>query len=111
MSDGISFISDDKIEKDIKKILSQTNYTEEIAKEKLKQFNYDFMSVLKDYMGITNKKENKSVNSINQEIYRQFRYNLDSSMRQYRESHPIDLEQVVTNLKESDEREKIKLTN
>jgi hypothetical protein len=111
MSDRISFISNDKIEEDIKKILSQTNYTEETAKEKLKQFNYDLMSVLKDYMGIPNKKETKSVNSINQEIYRQFRYNLDSSMRQYRESHPIDLEQVVTNLKESDEREKTKLTN
>jgi hypothetical protein len=109
MSDGISFISNDNIEEDVKKILKQTNYTEEIAKEKLKQFNYDFMSVLKDYMGIPSKKDTKSVNSINQEIYRQFRYNLDSSMRQYRESHPIDLEQVITNLKESDEREKTKL--
>jgi hypothetical protein len=29
-------------------------------------------------------------------------------MKEYREKHPIDLNQVITNLRESDEREKYK---
>ena len=56
MADGISFFSNDEIDQHIKKVISQTNYTEEEAKEKLKLFNCDYMRVIKDYMGITEKK-------------------------------------------------------
>ena len=93
----------------IQKIMAQTTYSEEIAKEKLRQFNGDFMKVLKDYMGIKVEKEpNTKVKSVNQEIYRQIRHTLDNSMRQYREEHPIDIEQVTHNLKESEDRENAK---
>jgi gas vesicle protein len=95
-------------EKYITHIMSQTNYTEEIAREKLIEFNGDFMQVLKDYMGIPNKKENAQIKSINQEIYKQIRHSLDQTMKDYRDKNPINIDQVKTNLQESEERLKDK---
>jgi hypothetical protein len=72
MSDGISFFNNDDLDKHIKIVMSQTNYTQEQTIEKLKLFNCDYMCVLKDYMGISEKKEEK-IKSANQEIYKQIR--------------------------------------
>jgi hypothetical protein len=109
-TNDISFISNDEISILVNKVLAQTNYTEEIAKTKLQEFNYDLMRVLKDYMGIPEKKTDSGtkIKSINQEIYKQIRHTLDSSMREYREKNPVNIEQVVTNLSESEENEKNK---
>jgi hypothetical protein len=111
MSDGISFFSNDDLEIHLEKVMSQTNYTKEEAIEKLKLFNCDYMRVLKDYMGIPEKKEEPKIKSVNQEIYKQIRLKLDRSMKEYREKNPIDIEQVVTNFQESEEREKLKIKN
>ena len=108
MSDGISFFNNDDVDKYVDKVMSQTNYTEEEARAKLEIFNGDYMRVLRDYLGIPEKKE-VIAKSMNQEIYRQIRTRLDNSMKVYREKNPIDMEQVVTNLKESEEREKKKI--
>jgi septum formation topological specificity factor MinE len=70
------------IEEKVQIILRQTNYSSELAMEKLKEMNYDHLLVIKDYFGITEKKA-LPITSINQEIYRQFRYKLDSNMRDY----------------------------
>ncbi len=105
MSDGISFFNNDDVDKYVKIVMTQTNYTEEEARQKLQLFNCDYMRVLKDYMGIPEKKEVKA-KSLNQEIYKQIRTKLDSSMKEYREKNPINMEQVVTNLQESEERER-----
>jgi hypothetical protein len=88
--------------------MSQTNYSEDVAREKLKECNNDFMKVLKDYMGIPEKKINTQMKSINQEIYKQIRHSLDQTMKEYRDKNPIDIDQVKTNLQESEEREKDK---
>lgn len=101
-------ISNENIDELVKKIMSQTTYTEEIAKKKLEEFNYDFMRVLKDYMGISEKPQNHKVKSINQEIYKQIRQNLDASMTEYRNKNPIDINQATQNLRESEERQKAK---
>ena len=108
MSDGISFFSNDDLNVHVKKVISQTNYTEEEALEKLKLFNCDYLRVIKDYMGIPEKKELPKVKSVNQEIYKQIRTRLDQSMKEYREKNPIDIAQVITNFQESEEREKSK---
>ena len=100
----ITFISNEDIEKNIKIILTQTNYDETVAREKLKEFNYDYMKVIRNYMGISEKKQTNKVNSINQEIYRQIRHNLDSGMKNYREQNPINIEQVINNFIEADEK-------
>ena len=91
-------------------MLSQTNYNEEEAREKLKLFNCDYMKVIREYMGIPDKKA-KKVKSVNQEIFRQIRTKLDSSMKEYREKNPIDINQIIDNFNESDKREKNKIQN
>jgi hypothetical protein len=48
-------------EKYVKHIMSQTNYSEEVARAKLNEFNNDFMMVLKDYMGIPIKKDTNKI--------------------------------------------------
>ncbi len=102
-------MNNDKINSLVAKVLAQTNYTEELAKIKLQEFNYDLIRVLKDYMGIPEKKTSGTqIKSINQEIYRQIRHTLDSSMKEYRDKNPVNIEQVVTNLTESEENEKAK---
>jgi hypothetical protein len=84
MADNISFVETDKIDDNVQIILRQTDYTEEIAKEKLKEFNYDHMAVIRSYFGIPEKKP-QTVKSVNQEIYKQLRHRLDGNMRNYQE--------------------------
>ena len=98
----------DEIDEYLKHIMTQTNYSEEVARSKLHEFNNDFMMVLKEYMGIPIKKDTNKIKSVNQEIYKQIRYNLDQTMKDYREKNPVNIEQVITNLQESEEREKDK---
>ena len=56
MADNISFVETEKIDENVQIILRQTDYTEEIAKEKLKEFNYDHLAVIRAYFGIAEKK-------------------------------------------------------
>jgi Tfp pilus assembly PilM family ATPase len=100
MSDGISFFSNDDLNKHVKNVMSQTNYTEEQAIEKLKLFNCDYIRVIKDYMGIPEKKKERNVKSVNQEIFRQIRTKLDNTMKEYRETHPTDMDQILRNFQE-----------
>jgi len=110
MEDGIKFFNNDDLELHVEKVMSQTNYTKEEAIEKLKLFNCDYMRVLKDYMGIPEKK-NCKIKSINQEIYKQIRFKLDNTMREYREKNPIKIDEVINNFQESEERERLKIKN
>ena len=48
------------------------------------------MKVIKEYMGITEKKE-PPVKSVNQEIYRQMRFKLDASMSEYNQKQELSL--------------------
>jgi len=66
-------------------IMRQTDYTDEIAREKLELFQNDPIKVIQDYMGITEKKA--PIKSLNQEIYRQLRTRLDDSIRGYNAKH------------------------
>lgn len=87
MSD-ISFIETADIDNKIEIIIRQTNYTKKEAENKLKLFNYDEISVIKDYIGVKpNNNQDTSSTTLNQQIYKQIRSKLDNSMRLYRESH------------------------
>jgi hypothetical protein len=77
----ISLIETEQIAEKIQIILRQTDYTEEKAIEKLKEHNYDELNVIRSYFGVIEKKQ--PIKSINQEIYKQIRYRLDSNMREY----------------------------
>ena len=82
MGDNISLVETDQIEDKVQKILRQTDYSEEIAREKLKEYGFDEIATIKAYLGIGEKKTTQ-IKSVNQEIYKQLRYKLDSNMRDY----------------------------
>ena len=82
MSDNISLVETSEIEDKVSKILRQTNYTNEETREKLKDYNYNEIAVIKAYLGIGEKK-NAEITSVNQEIYKQIRHKLDANMRDY----------------------------
>jgi hypothetical protein len=100
-TDGMVFFSNDDMTENIKKVIMFTNYTEEEATEKLKQYNCDYMLVIREYMGINKKKEEK-IGSVNQEIFKQIRHKLDKSMETYRQKNPININQVISNFQESE---------
>ena len=71
-----TLLSEEKIIELIGMIQRQTNYDEFIAREKLIEMNYEPIRVIKDYLGIVEKKT-PPIKSVNQEIYRQMRSQLD----------------------------------
>jgi len=82
MSDNISLVETDQIDEKIQKIMRQTDYSENVAREKLKEYNFDEIATIKAYLGITEKKA-LPVKSVNQEIYKQLRSRLNSNMKDY----------------------------
>jgi hypothetical protein len=72
------------IHEKIEKIMRQTDYTHDVAREKLIEHGYDEIAIIKSYLGVT-EKPNTKIMSINQEIYKQLRYKLDSNMRDYKD--------------------------
>ena len=72
------------MDEDIHFIMRQTNYTLEETREKLVVHNNNRLDVIKEYMGIPIQKTNPQIKSLNQEIYKQLRYKLDSNMEDYK---------------------------
>jgi hypothetical protein len=83
--DNISLVETDLIDDKVNMIIRQTDYTEEKAIEKLRQFGFNEISVIKDYMGITEKKAPVKIASVNQAIYKQLRTYLNGAMSDYHE--------------------------
>ena len=71
---SVNIIQEIDTEKLLKTITMQTDYTKEIALEKLKEFDYDCMAVIRSYLGTNNKKEKSK--SLNQQIYSEIRNHL-----------------------------------
>jgi len=57
-------------------IVSQTNYTPEEASELLEKYNGDYMTVIRNYLGVQSPKP-KPIVSVNQEIYKMLRKQVD----------------------------------
>ena len=70
-----SVVNLDKENELIQMIMRQTDYTEDIAREKLIEYNYNSLLVIKKYMGLDDKPK-ETIKSVNQEIYKQLRYKL-----------------------------------
>ena len=64
-------------------VLRQTDYTKEEAKVQLEKYNYNYIDLLKNYMGIE-KKEEKVCATTNQERYRLIREAMDDKEEKYR---------------------------
>ena len=82
MENKMSLVETTEIPEKIQIILRQTNYTPEEANEKLKEYNFNEIAVIKAYLGIVDKKKIMQ-KTLNQEIYTQLRYRLDTNMRDY----------------------------
>tara|TARA_Y100000816_G_C26059972_1_gene556486 strand:+ start:518 stop:895 length:378 start_codon:yes stop_codon:yes gene_type:complete len=68
----------------IQVVTRQTTLSYDEAKELLENNNYDYMKVIKESIGIKNKKEVDEAKSVNQEIYKQIRGLMDDSSKTYR---------------------------
>ena len=81
MSSNTQKISEDKqaeiLHKMINMVQRQTDYTYDEAKEHLEKNDWDYNIVIRKYMGIPEKKEEKK--TLNQEIFNQIRKKMDSA--------------------------------
>jgi uncharacterized protein (DUF362 family) len=65
-------------------VLRQTTYDKETALLKLKEHNNDYMQVIKEFMGIKPKKEERCA-YVSQERYKIIRHELDAACKSYRD--------------------------
>ena len=91
------------INAEIEIIMKQTTYTYEEAYDKLSFHDYDKEKVIREYLGIVPKSKTTPIKSINQEIYKQIRTELDTAMAIYNKKNPINIEHAISNLQESEE--------
>jgi hypothetical protein len=87
----------------IEMLMRQTIYTREEAEMKLRQFDGNVENAIKDYLGIPLSKPSDKLHP-HQEVFRQIRYKMDSSMQEYREKNPLDMNQVIQNFQESESK-------
>lgn len=80
----------ERLDKIVKLVKNQTDYTDDEIHQQLEQHNYDYLEVIRNYMGITEKtssyKMYNSINnnsSVNQKIYYNIRNFMDNNVKQY----------------------------
>ena len=88
---------ENKILEKISIIVRQTDYTEEIAREKLLEAEMDHISVIKKFLGVTEKPPTK-INSIQQQIYTEIRHRLDYSIKDFNLKQEKKIENDIKNL-------------
>lgn len=89
---------DKRQEKVIELIKNQTDYTEEKIMEKLKYWNNDYLSVIKEYLNpsFMEKKRDKPV-STNQKMMKEIRKFMDVSSRAYiNQKKETDMDRLKT---------------
>lgn len=80
----------ERLDKMVKLVKTQTNLTDEEICKKLEKYNYNYLEVIRDYMGITENNSSyikyNSINdkaSVNQKIYSNIRNFMDNNVKQY----------------------------
>ena len=91
--DKITFVCKTDMSEKVQMIIRQTDYDQETAEQKLAEHHDDPIKVIKAYLGITEKKA--PIKSVNQEIYRQLRYKLDSSVKEFNQKQYEKLEKEI----------------
>lgn len=76
----VNIINSELLEEKINIVMRQTDYSFVVAKEKLIENDYNELYCIREYLGITEKKEPTPPKSLNQEIYKQFRKKLHTDM-------------------------------
>jgi DNA-binding LacI/PurR family transcriptional regulator len=88
--------SSEEIMEKINIIIRQTNYTPEIAKNKLLSLNMDHIKVIKEYHGIAEKKA-PAIKSVQQQIYKEIRYHMNDSVKDFNHKQDQKLESDIEN--------------
>ena len=85
-------------------IMRQTSYTEEMAKQKLEEWDNDYVSVIKESFGLKKKNidETKEIDSINQDIYKNIRKFMDSTSSTFHNMEKIKKNKKLDAIKEDD---------
>jgi hypothetical protein len=92
--DNITMTCESELSENVQMVMRQTDYNEVVAREKLLEHGCDVIKVIKAYMGICDKK-NSEKKSLNQEIYRQLRYRLDDSIRDFNSKQEVKLKAEI----------------
>jgi len=82
-------------------VCSQTDYTREEAEEKLKNRNYNYLDVIKEYLN-PNRKPVQQTKTLNQQIFSNIRGFMDSGSKEllrqkeyYRKAHKMSFEKNI----------------
>ena len=77
----MEIIDNEALSEKIGIVARQTNYDNDIIRQKLIDNNYDHMTIIKEYLGLDKNANEKSLKSksVNQEIYKQIRKKIDVS--------------------------------
>uniref|UniRef100_A0A6C0HCC8 Uncharacterized protein n=1 Tax=viral metagenome TaxID=1070528 RepID=A0A6C0HCC8_9ZZZZ len=93
---GMTLVCEEDMTEKIGIVTRQTNYTEDIAREKLLIANMDHIKVIKDFFGIAEKKA-LPVKSLQQQIYKEIRHKLDDSIRDFNNKQDKKLASEIEN--------------
>ena len=85
------------IDNNIHLIMTQTNYTKAEAINKLAEHDNNYLNVIKEYIGIPLSQKTNKIKSVNQEIYKQIRNELNNGIKKYNADNPINLEHAIRN--------------
>lgn len=102
----IEEILDIKEKQIINLVLSQTNMTEEDARQQLEENDYNSIKVIKKHFGIKEKEVDDNVN-VNQQVYKEIRQFMDSASKQYRYTKELEKrkEEFLEFLKNREDKE------
>ena len=105
----IEEILDIKEKQIINLVLSQTNMTEENARQQLEENDYNSIKVIKKHFGIKEKEVDNNVN-VNQQVYKEIRQFMDSASKKYRYTKELEKrkEEFLEFLKNREDKEKDK---
>ena len=97
---------DEKENQVIEFVLRQTNMEREKAVEKLNEYDFDSIKVIKEHFGIKEKKQDNIV-SVNQQVYREIRGFMDKAAKQYRFTKELEKrkQEMLEFIKERENKE------
>lgn len=94
ISTRIQEISEDDIRNLCGIVHRQTDYTIDQIMDKLIEYDYNHIDIIKDYMGIVVAKPYK-IESIQQEIYKQMRLKLDAATKGFNDDQYVKLKKEL----------------
>ena len=90
----------------IELVVRQTSYSEEEARRHLELFDFNYLKVIREFLGLSNSKSNDEIiTSTNQAIYKEIRGCMDNAAKRYRNKKEWEerQEQILQELKLQEE--------